>query len=94
MAAKQSFLGELHEFLAEQMLLEMKWYRDNEIPVPAADKAAVAKFLKDNLITCDPADQADLEKLRNEFQEARKLRQSKALESVKLAESDIEALYG
>jgi hypothetical protein len=93
MAAKQSALGELHEFLAEQMLLEMKWYRDNEIPVPAADKAAIAKFLKDNSVTCDPADTDDLEKLRNEFQEARKTRQNKALESVKLADSDIRALY-
>lgn len=93
MAAKQSALGELHEFLAEQMLLELKWYRDNEIPVPAADKAAVAKFLKDNMITCDPADSGDLEKLRNEFAEARKARQDRALAAVELSSSDIKALY-
>lgn len=94
MAAKESVLGELHAFLAEQMLLELKWYRDNDIPVPAADKAAVAKFLKDNAITCDPADKGDLEALRDEWKKASEQRRMKAAQAVGLAESDVLGLYG
>lgn len=93
MAAKQSAMNELHEFLAEQMLLELKWYRDNEIPVPAADKAAVAKFLKDNAITCDPADKGDLEALREEWKKASAERKLKALAKVQQAEDDVLAQY-
>lgn len=61
MAAPKSVLGELHEALAQLMLNELRWYMDQDPPIPlqAADKAAMAKFLKDNDITCDPADAAD-----------------------------------
>lgn len=94
MAAKESRLGELHAFLAEQFMIEMQWYRDNDIPVPAADKAAAAKFLKDNNITCDPADRADLEALKSEFMAGSAARRSKAAEMAGLAEADILSEYG
>ena len=94
MAAKESRLGELHAFLAEQFMIEMQWYRDNDIPVPAADKAAAAKFLKDNNITCDPADRADLEALKSEFMAGSVARRSKAAEMAGLAEADILSEYG
>ena len=47
MAANQGVLGELHEALAQLMLNELRWYmeQDPPIPLPAADKAAIAKFL-------------------------------------------------
>lgn len=94
MAAKQSALGELHAFLAEQFLIELKWYRDNDIPVPAADKAAAAKFLKDNNITCDPADKSDLEALREQFMAESNARRSKAAELVGLTKEDLIGEYG
>lgn len=93
MAAKGSVLGELHAFLAEQMLLELKWYRDNDIPVPAADKAAVAKFLKDNAITCDPAGADDIQALRDAFQEQSNARMQ-AAKAIQLSEQDLKDQYG
>jgi len=52
MAAKSAKLEALHELLAQIMIDELEWYasQDPPIPVPAADKAAVAKFLKDNAV--------------------------------------------
>lgn len=94
MAAKESMLGELHEFLAEQFIIEMRWYRDNDIPVPAADKAAAAKFLKDNNITCDPADRSDLEALKAEFLAGSNERKSKAAAMAGLCKEDLAAAYG
>lgn len=94
MAAKQSMLATLHELLAEQMIDEIKWYRENEIPVPAADKAAIAKFLKDNSITCDPADAGDLERLRDEFKASSQARRDKAKQAMELSTEDIIGLYG
>lgn len=94
MAAKQSTLAALHELLAQQMIDELNWYRAQEIPLPAADKAAMAKFLKDNSITCDPADAGDLEKLREEFHASNMARRAKIKAAVDLAADDIEAMYG
>lgn len=94
MAAKQSALGELHEFLAEQFLIELKWYRENDIPVPAADKAAAAKFLKDNNITCDPADREGLEDLKNQFLAESNARKTKAAQLVDLTKEDLLSEYG
>lgn len=94
MAAKESRLSALHELLAEQMIDEINWYRDNEIPVPAADKAAIAKFLKDNSITCDPADKGDLERLRDEFKASSLARREKAKAAIELSNEDIIGLYG
>lgn len=94
MAAKESKLGELHEFLAEQFMLEGMWYRENDIPMPAADKAAMSKFLKDNNITCDPADRADLEALKEEFLAGSRARKSKATLAAGLSAEDLAAEYG
>ncbi|UAW53804.1 terminase small subunit [Pseudomonas phage pphageT12] len=94
MAAKESKLSELHELLAAQMVDEINWYRENDIPVPAADKAAIAKFLKDNSITCDPADKGDLERLRDEFKASSQARREKASKALALSAEDIVGLYG
>jgi len=95
MAAKLDKLGELHMLLADIMITELKWYRDQEppIPVPASDKAAVAKFLKDNSVTCDPVDDESIKALRDEFMDQSKNRRSKAMEAAGLAQEDLEALY-
>lgn len=94
MAAPKSLLQALHEELTQQMLDELRWYKENEIPLPAADKAAMAKFLKDNNITCDPADSGDIERLRKEFEEQRAARKERALSLVTKTQADIHALYG
>ena len=96
MAAKQDILGELHEALAQLMLNELRWYMDQDppIPLPAADKAAIAKFLKDNSITCDPADNAQLEELRRQLEGKREANKTRLQAKLTLVTEDIEALYG
>lgn len=96
MAAKQGILGELHEALAKLMLNELQWYmeQDPPIPLPAADKAAIAKFLKDNSITCDPADNDQLEQLRKELEGKREANVTRMKDKLKLVGADVEALYG
>ena len=95
MAASQGVLGELHEALAQLMLNELRWYmeQDPPIPLPAADKAAIAKFLKDNSITCDPADQGVLEELRKQLQGKREATVTRLQSKMKLVGADVEALY-
>lgn len=96
MAAKQGILGELHEALAQLMLNELRWYmeQDPPIPLPAADKAAIAKFLKDNSITCDPADNDQLEELRKQLEGKREANVTRLKDKLRLVDADIEALYG
>ncbi len=93
MAASSDALGQLHQLLAEIMIEELRWYREQNppIPVPAADKAAVSKFLKDNNITCDPADVKDIERLRDEFQKSRQESRLKAAQA--LTKEDLESIY-
>ena len=94
MAANSDKLGALHAMLAECMMNELRWYseQDPPMPVPAATMAAVAKFLKDNNITCDPTDVGDIEALREQFQAQLKTKR-KLHNAVELAADDIEALY-
>lgn len=96
MAAKQGVLGELHEALAQLMLNELHWYMEQEppIPLPAADKAAIAKFLKDNSITCDPADNDQLEELRKQLEGKREANVTRLKDKLRLVGADVEALYG
>lgn len=96
MAAKQGVLAELHEALAQLMLNELRWYmeQDPPIPLPAADKAAIAKFLKDNSITCDPADNDQLEELRKQLEGKREANVTRLKDKLRLVDADIEALYG
>lgn len=79
--AKLDLMAELHAMLAQTFLDDLRWYKDQGIPVPAAEKAATAKFLKDNAITCDPADAQDIEALRQELTETLKAKRRKALAS-------------
>lgn len=65
MAAPVAKLGKLHELLTDIMLEELRMYQDESIPVPSSDKAAIAKFLKDNNITADPTDKAELDALKD-----------------------------
>lgn len=93
-AAPSSKLNALHEALADLMLHELEFYRREDIPMPAADKAAIAKFLKDNSITCDPADAGDLERLREEFQRGSEERKTRLRESLERTSADVVQLYG
>lgn len=93
MAADVDSLGELHALLTEVMRDEIQDYRDKQLPIPASVMAAVAKFLKDNNITCDPVDADSIQALRDEFERDSKARRSAAVEAAGLAVDDLEALY-
>ncbi len=65
-AAKRSRLSELHRMFTEALIEEIKQSKEDEVPLPAADKSVIAKFLKDNDITAD-ADSEEMQGLRDEF---------------------------
>lgn len=94
--ASLELMSELHAMLTETFIDDLRWYKDQGIPVPAAEKAATAKFLKDNAITCDPADAADIEALRQELQDTLKAKRQSALAKVLTGNTaeDLAALYG
>lgn len=67
-AATKSRLSELHRMFTEALISELKQAGEEEIPLPAADKSVIAKFLKDNEITAD-ADSTEMQVLRDEFED-------------------------
>lgn len=67
-AATKSRLSELHRMFTEALISELKQAGEEEIPLPAADKSVIAKFLKDNDITAD-ADSAEMQELRDVFED-------------------------
>ena len=73
MAAKESELSLLHSLLTNVFTLDCKTCIDEGIPMAASDKLAIAKFLKDNAITCEP-DADDMEELRKAFESGKDLR--------------------
>ena len=94
-AATKSRLAELHRRLTEALIEELEEARQQGIPLPAADKSVIAKFLKDNDITAD-ADSAEMQELRDEFNQdvenARKARAANILGKLNGTEDEITRL--
>lgn len=94
-AATKSRLAELHRMFTEALIEEVETAKREEIPLPAADKSVIAKFLKDNDITAD-ADSAEMQELRDEFNQdvenARKARAASILGKLNGAEDEITRL--
>lgn len=94
-AATKSRLAELHRRFTEALIEELEEARQQEIPLPAADKSVIAKFLKDNDITAD-ADSAEMQELRDEFNQdvenARKARAASILGKLNGSEDEITRL--
>lgn len=65
-AASKSRLAELHRKFTEALIQELEEAGAENIPLPAADKSVIAKFLKDNDITAD-ADSQEMVELRDAF---------------------------
>lgn len=65
-AATKGRLSALHLMFTEALIAELKAAGEEEIPLPAADKSVIAKFLKDNDITAD-ADDESMKQLNEEF---------------------------
>ena len=81
MAAKESELSLLHSLLTNVFTLDCKTCIDEGIPMAASDKLAIAKFLKDNAITCEP-DADDMEELRKAFENGKDLRRQSTASTI------------
>ncbi len=81
MAAKESELSLLHSLLTNVFTLDCKTCIDEGIPMAASDKLAIAKFLKDNAITCEP-DADDMEELRKVFENGKDLRRQSTASTI------------
>lgn len=94
-AATKSRLSALHLMFTEALIAELKQAGEEEIPLPAADKSVIAKFLKDNDITAD-ADDDSMNALRDEYSddlaEQRKKRAAQIMGKVGGDEDDLTSL--
>ncbi|AIT13621.1 putative DNA maturase A [Klebsiella phage vB_KpnP_KpV48] len=92
-AAKRSRLSELHRMLTEALIEEVRQSKEDGVPLPAADKSVIAKFLKDNDITAD-ADSEEMQDLRDEFDDELSARREARRKEIlnKISGSDSEDL--
>uniref|UniRef100_A0AB39C5P1 Terminase small subunit n=1 Tax=Klebsiella phage P252 TaxID=3229729 RepID=A0AB39C5P1_9CAUD len=92
-AAKRSRLSELHRMLTEALIEEVRQSKEDGVPLPAADKSVIAKFLKDNDITAD-ADSEEMQDLRDEFDDELSARREARKKEIlnKISGSDSEDL--
>lgn len=60
----KELLQEVHSMLAEYFLEELKMAREEGIPLMSSTLSVIVTFLKNNEITADVRDDADLEELR------------------------------
>lgn len=67
-AGSKSRLSALHAMFTEALISELSEANTEKIPLPAADKSVIAKFLKDNDITAD-ADDESMKRLNAEFED-------------------------
>lgn len=84
-AGSKSRLSALHAMFTEALISELQEASTEKIPLPAADKSVIAKFLKDNDITAD-ADDESMKRLNDEFEdeleERRKARAAAIMQKV------------
>lgn len=71
-------LEELHALVTRSYTTRITQDLEDDIPTDAATLSGAAKFLKDNAITADPADKADLKGLQARLKEAGEQRSLKA----------------
>ncbi len=87
-------LQELFTIFTEQLLEEVKCAKEAGIPIAAADKAAIIRFLQVNEITYKPQDDDTLAALREQLAQRGVDRKQSALETLRKANEDIASLYG
>lgn len=86
-----SKLKELHTKLTLAMLGEVEACAEAQVPIPAADKAAIVKFLKDNNIVEAPGVSDELQELQARMQEKANANRSKIRAELTL--DDVSQLY-
>jgi hypothetical protein len=86
-------LQELFSLFTEQLLEEVRAAKEAGIPIAAADKAAIIRFLQVNSITYTPQDDNELAKLRELLLQKGADRKQSALRTLREANDDLESLY-
>lgn len=92
MAASMKELEELHKLVARSYKQRIEADMEDNIPTDAATLSGAVKFLKDNAVTADPADQDDLSDLRKKLTEQVANRRKKGEKLVALVQDDIEGM--
>lgn len=87
-------LQELFDIFVEQLLEEVKASKEAGIPIAAADKAAIIRFLQINDVTYKPSDNDELTQLRESLMQKRENGAKNALTALRDANADLETLYG
>lgn len=87
-AATTASLHELHRKLTEQLQATLKRDIEDDMPTDAATLSVISNFLKNNNITCDPADTDTTAALQEQFKEQARIREERkrrTLEAVRQA---------
>lgn len=94
MASSRKDLEELHSLVARSYKTRIVQDLDDNIPTDAATLSGAVKFLKDNAITADPADQDDLSELRSALVETAKRRKDRANNVLSIVQDDLKEANG
>lgn len=94
MANKGEMLEELFNIFTEQLLLEVKTAKEEGLPIPAADKAAIIRFLQINNMAYQPGDNEGLKALQEQLRERQEKNNGSALAALRASEKDIDDLIG
>lgn len=92
MATSRKELEELHVLVAKSYKSRIEQDINDNIPTDAATLSGAVKFLKDNAITADPADQDDLAELRDRLKEQAENRRKRNGKHLQLAQTDVDAM--
>lgn len=87
-------LSELHKLITKSLVQRIEADIEDNIPTDAATLGAAIKFLKDNAVTADPADQDDLTALRDKLKEQSETRRKRVNDVLTLVQSDLNVMQG
>lgn len=83
-AASTASLLELHAKLAKQLDATLDRDIKDDMPTDAATLSVISNFLKNNNITCDPAEKDTTSALAEKFKEQAKVREERKQKSLAL----------
>lgn len=94
MASSRKDLEELHSLVTRSYTERIEADMADGIPTDAATLSGAVKFLKDNAITADPADQDDLSNLRDSLTKQAADRKARAKGTLALVKDDLKEAHG
>lgn len=94
MASTRKELEELHKLITKSFTERIRQDLEDNIPTDAATLGGAVKFLKDNAVTADPADQDDLSDLREQLTQAAAKRKQRVGNTLALVKGDLDNVMG